>query len=133
MMFSIRKYCAVLSIPVLAMLSGNACSADLVQTLEQEAAEVDVDEATVDDSPRALASFHSDRYEQFMAKRQFVPAGLSQQQLKLYFFNEFFETYANYSELSRDQKEQVYQFYKQHDATELSAIDSKIQSLLPQE
>ncbi len=132
MTFSIRKYCTVLSVPVLVALSANAWSADLVETLEKEAAQVDVDAATVNDSPRAAAGYHSDRYEQFMAKRQFVPPGLTQQQLKLFFFNEFFETYANYAELSKAQQKQVYQFYhQQQESIELSAIDSKIQELLP--
>ena len=132
MTFSFRKYCTVLSVPVLVALSATARSADLVDTLEKEAAQVSVDAATVNGSPSDVAGFHSDRYEQFMAQRQFVPAGLTQQQLKLFFFNEFFETYANYAELSKAQQKQVYQFYhQQQELIELSAINSKILELLP--
>ena len=132
MTFSMRRYCTVLSVPVLAALSSNAWSAGQVAAVEKEVVQdEDAYEAAGNHSPRAIARFHSDRYEQFMAKRQFVPAGLSQQQLKLFFFNEFFATYANYAELSKNQQNQVYLFYKQQESVELTAINSKIQGLLP--
>jgi len=133
MKYSTRQYSIVLSALLLMAPASDVWSDDAMQMLEQEAARLNIDEATVHGSPKAISSYRSDRYEQFMSQRRIVPSGFSQQELKLYLFKEYFETYANYSELDKQQQKQVYAFYKQQDNASVSAIDDKILELLPRE
>jgi hypothetical protein len=103
---------------------------DLIGALEAEAEHGEVDQANIAGSTSSISQFRSDRYEQFMQQRRFIPADLTKQELKLFFFNEFFETYSNYIDLDKPQQQQVYEYYRQLPSADIAQIDDKILELL---
>ncbi len=103
---------------------------NVLEMIDAEAREVDIDHAGIADSADATDTLHSDRYQRFMTKRQFIPAGLGPREFKVYLFNEFFDVYSGYAELSKAQQSKVYQYYQQLPQAKLHQIDSKIQQLL---
>jgi hypothetical protein len=89
------------------------------EAIEQEAERSGIDSSAVAGSSEHNSTFRSSKYDAYMAGRQLFPLGLSQRELKVHLFNEFFEIYANFSELADSKQTEVFQYYQSLQSPEL--------------